>query len=84
VRVRAVPGDPGAIVALQLQLRERFGWWTVARRRLDKHSRATFKAPLGARARVVLTLPDGWTPVVTSAALRLPGHGMADHTSVQG
>jgi plastocyanin len=72
VRVRAVPGDPGATVVLQIQLRERFGWWPVARRNLDKHSSATFHAPRGARARVVLTLPDGWTPVATSDALRLP------------
>jgi plastocyanin len=72
VRVQAVPRDPGAIVVLQLQLRERFGWWPVGRRRLDSRSRAVFKAPRGARARVVLTLDDGWTPVITSPARRLP------------
>jgi hypothetical protein len=72
VRVQAVPGDPGAIVQLQLQLRERFGWWPASRRRLDSNSRAVFRAPAGARARVALTLPDGWTPVVMSAPLRLP------------
>ena len=74
VRVRAVPSDPGAIVRLQLQLRERFGWYPVKRRRLDRHSSATFRAPFHARARVVLTLPDGWTPVTLSAPLRLPRH----------
>jgi hypothetical protein len=57
---------------LQLDLRERFGWWPVARRRLDSSSSAVFRAPAGARARVALTLPDGWTPVVTSAPTRLP------------
>ena len=72
VRVRAVPADPGAIVQLQLQLRERFGWFPVQRKRLDKHSSATFRAPFHARARVVLTLSDGWTPVTTSPAFRLP------------
>jgi plastocyanin len=72
VRVRAVPADPGAIVQLQLQLRERFGWFPVERKRLDKHSSAAFRAPFHARARVVLTLPDGWTPVTTSSAFRLP------------
>jgi plastocyanin len=72
VRVQAVPRDPGAIVQLQLQLRERFGWWPASRRRLDGRSRAVFHAPAGARARVALTLPDGWTPVVMSAPLRLP------------
>jgi plastocyanin len=75
VRVRAVPADPGATVQLQLQLRERFGWFPVQRKRLDKHSAATFRAPFHARARVVLTLPDGWTPVTTSPAFRLPRRG---------
>ena len=75
VRVRAVPADPGATVQLQLQLRERFGWFPVQRKRLDKHSSATFRAPFHARARVVLTLPDGWTPVTTSPAFRLPRRG---------
>jgi plastocyanin len=72
VRVHASPRDPGAIVVLELQLRERFGWWPTSRRKLDAHSSAVFRAPAGARARVELTLPDGWTPVVTSAAMRLP------------
>jgi plastocyanin len=71
VRVRAVPSDPGAIVMLQIQLRERFGWWPVARKRLDRHSAASFRAPVGARVRAVLTLADGWTPVTTSPPLRL-------------
>jgi plastocyanin len=75
VRVRAVPADPGAIVQLQLQLRERFGWFPVQRKRLDRHSSASFRAPFHARARVVLTLPDGWTPVTTSSAFRLPRRG---------
>jgi len=35
-------------------------------------STTVFRAPLGALARVVLTLPDGWTPVVTTPARRLP------------
>jgi plastocyanin len=72
VRVRAEPADPGAIVVLQLDLRERFGWWPASRRRLDSNSSAVFRAPAGARARVALTLPDGWTPVVISAPRRLP------------
>ena len=72
VRVRAEPADPGAIAVLQLDLRERFGWWPAGRRRLDSRSSAVFRAPAGARARVALTLPDGWTPVVTSAPRRLP------------
>jgi plastocyanin len=72
LRVRAVPAAPGAIVVLQLDLRERFGWWPASRRRLNSHSVAVFHVPPGSRARVALTLPDGWTPVTTSPPLRLP------------
>jgi plastocyanin len=72
VRVRAVPSDPGAIVVLQLDLRERFGWWPSQRRKLDSNSSAVFRVRAGARARVVLTLPDGRTPVITSTPMRLP------------
>ena len=31
VRARVTPASPGATVVLQLRLRERFGWWPVAR-----------------------------------------------------
>jgi plastocyanin len=72
VRVQVLPRDPGGIVQLQIQLRERFGWWPASRRKLDSTSRAVFTAPAGARVRVALTLPDGWTPVVMSSPLRLP------------
>jgi plastocyanin len=72
VRVHVAPADPGAIVVLQIDKRERFGWWTTQRRKLDSTSSTVFRAPAGARARVVLTLPDGWTPVITGAAMRLP------------
>jgi plastocyanin len=71
VRVRVVPADPGATVVLQLDLRERFGWWPAQRRKLDSTSGAVFRVRAGLRARVVLTLPDGWTPVITSTAMRL-------------
>jgi plastocyanin len=74
LRVRTVPAEPHAIVELQLDLRERFGWWPASRRRLDSHGGTVFRVPAGARARVALTLPDGWTPVITSRALRLPWH----------
>jgi hypothetical protein len=72
-RVRVTPADPGATVVLQVWLRERFGWFPVAQRKLDRRSSATF--PIhhpGRRARVVLVLPDGYTPVAMSNALRLP------------
>ncbi|HKN93032.1 MAG TPA: hypothetical protein VJU60_01765 [Thermoleophilaceae bacterium] len=74
LRVRTVPPDPHAIVVLQLDLRERFGWWPSSRRRLDSRGGTVFHAPRGARARVAVTLPDGWTPVITSPPLRLPRH----------
>jgi plastocyanin len=73
VRVHVDPLAPGARVSLQLKLRERFGWWTVARARLDKRSEARFRVhrrrPVWARA--VLTQGDGWTVLAASAAVRL-------------
>jgi len=72
VRVRVTPPDPGAFVVLQLDLRERFGWWPSQRHKLSASSTTTFRVRAGQRARAVLTLPDGWTPVITSAAKRLP------------
>jgi len=72
VRVRVTPPDPGAFVVLQLDLRERFGWWPSQRHKLGSGSTTTFRVRAGQRARAVLTLPDGWTPVITSAAKRLP------------
>jgi hypothetical protein len=58
---------------LQLNLREHFGWWPVARARLDRNSRARFKLQLGRRvsARARLTLADGATALATSALFRV-------------
>ena len=74
VGVSASPATPGARVVLQLKLRERFGWWPVARARLDRHSRARFavRGHAGAAARVVLVGPDWATPLTLSRVLRLP------------
>jgi plastocyanin len=73
LRVHVDPANPGARVSLQFKLRERFGWWTVARARLDRRSDARFeirrRKPVWARA--VLTRSDGWTPLAASAAVRL-------------
>jgi plastocyanin len=71
--VHVDPANPGARVSLQFRLRERFGWWTVARARLDKRSNARFvvRRSRAVRARIVLTLNDGWTPLATSAAVRI-------------
>jgi plastocyanin len=73
VRVRVEPFNPGASVSLQLKLRERFGWWTVARARLDKESSADFRVrrPRAVWARVVLTQSDRWTPLAASAPVRI-------------
>ena len=70
VSATVTPAAPGATVVLQLYLKERFGWWPVAKRKLDMHSRATFNVRRGASARVVLTLPDGATQLATSKVLK--------------
>ena len=74
VSVSASPATPGARVVLQLKLRERFGWWPVARARLDGRSRARFavRGHAGATARVVLVGPDWASPLSESRVLKLP------------
>ena len=47
-------------------LRERFGWWPVARARLDYRLAGAFRVQRPARVRVVLVDKDGWTPLATS------------------
>jgi hypothetical protein len=73
VSVQVTPADPGAPAVLQLRLRERFGWWPVARARLDRNSRARFVARVRrpVAARVLLTLPDGATALATSEPFRV-------------
>jgi plastocyanin len=75
LRVHVEPPNPGARVSLQLKLRERFGWWTVARDRLDRRSGASFaiRRRGSAKARVVLTQGDGWTPLAVSRVVRVGG-----------
>jgi plastocyanin len=73
VHVAVTPQDPGGRVMLQLRLRERFGWWTVARRRLDFLSEADFRVSRRAPARVVLVDRDGWSPLATSRSVRAGG-----------
>ena len=73
VSVAATPASPGATVVLQLYLKDHFGWWPVAKKRLGKDSRASFtlhtRRPVSAR--VVLTLPDGATAIATSEKVRI-------------
>jgi plastocyanin len=73
VRTRVTPAAAGAPVVLQLYLRDRFGWWPVQRGRLDKDSTARLSLRVGRRvaARVLLTLPDGATPLAVSRTVRL-------------
>ena len=73
VTVSVVPADPYARVALQLRLRDRFGWWTVARKRLDHLSQAKFmlNRPRSVRARIALLSGDRWTPLAVSKVVRV-------------
>jgi plastocyanin len=73
LRVHVDPLNAHARVSLQLKLRERFGWWTVARAHLDRKSNArlTVRRHRPVWARVVLTRGDGWTPLAASAAVRV-------------
>jgi len=73
VSASVAPASPGATVVLQLRLKERFGWWPVARAKVDHHSRARFSLRLGRRypARVALTLADGATQLALSRTLHV-------------
>ena len=70
VHALVTPASPGATVVLQLRLRDRFGWWPVARAKVGRDGRATLGAPVGRRvpARVVLTLADGATQLARTPA----------------
>jgi plastocyanin len=70
--VSVTPSAPYAPVLVEEYLRERFGWWPVARTRLDYVSEAEIR--IGHRpalVRVVLVDRDGWTPIATSRELSL-------------
>lgn len=73
VVVSVTPPAPGSTVVLQLYLKEHFGWWPVATRKLDSHSRATFTLGHHRRvsARALLTLPDGATRLASSRVMKL-------------
>jgi hypothetical protein len=75
LRVHVDPANRGARVSLQLKLRDRFGWWTVARARLDKRSdaRFEFRRRTSVWARVALTQSDGWTPLAIGGPVRVRG-----------
>jgi plastocyanin len=77
VRVSTRPAQPRARVVLQLRLRERFGWWTVARGRLDGRSRARFllRRRGTVRARVAVVGADWATLLAVSPPMRVRGGG---------
>jgi plastocyanin len=84
VSASVAPASPGATVVLQLRLKERFGWWPVARAKVDHHSRASFRLRLGHRyrARVVLTLSDGATQLALSRTLQVGPRRSASRRTV--
>jgi plastocyanin len=73
VSVGVVPSLPYGHLLLERNTRERFGWFPVARERLDYVSRASFRIRRPATVRVLLVDKDGWTPLATSAAVHLRG-----------
>jgi plastocyanin len=78
VAVTVKPSVPYARVMLQADLHERFGWWPIARTRLDYLSQASFQVQRPARVRVLLVAKDGWTPLATSKVVVL-GHAKPTH-----
>jgi len=71
VDVEVTPSAPYATILVQRYERERFGWWPVARRRLDYVSEAELRLHGPGRVRVVLVDRDGWTPLATSRVVTL-------------
>jgi plastocyanin len=73
LKIKVLPAAPGATVVAQLNLRERFGWWPVRQKKLDRSSSARFivHPPYRASARVVLTLADGATQLAVSKTARI-------------
>jgi hypothetical protein len=69
VLATVAPHDPNARIVLERRLRERFGWWPIAHKRLDFVSEAEFHVRHTGRLRAVLVDVDGWTPLATSRVL---------------
>jgi plastocyanin len=69
------PADPKARILLERRLRERFGWWPIAHKRLDFVSEAEFHVRHRGRLRAVLVDVDGWTPLATSRVLAFSRSG---------
>jgi plastocyanin len=73
VQAAVTPASPGATVVLQLFLHEHFGWWPVQRTKLGRASTVRFALRVHRRVavRVLLTLPDGATPLAVSRTIRV-------------
>ena len=71
VDVSVTPSAPYAPFLVELQLRERFGWWPATRGKLDYVSSAEVRVKRPARVRIVLVDKDGWTPLATSRVVTL-------------
>jgi plastocyanin len=69
--VSVTPAAPYAPFLVEVYLRERFGWWLVARGETDYVSEANVRVRRPAWVRIVLVDRDGWTPLATSRELRL-------------
>jgi plastocyanin len=73
IAVHVAPASPHALVALEFRLRDRFGWWAVLVKRLDRRSNALL--PVGhrhpVRARVALLGADHWTRLAISRAIHV-------------
>jgi plastocyanin len=69
------PSSRGETVVLQMRLRERFGWWPVRTKHLDRFSHVRFVVDRrrAVSVRVVLTLRDGATPLAISPVMRVAG-----------
>ena len=77
VDVSVTPSAPYARFLVELQLRERFGWWPATRGKLDYVSSAEVRVKRPARVRIVLVDKDGWTPLATSRVVTLRSHRSA-------
>ena len=71
--VTVTPSAPYAPFLVEIYLRERFGWWPVARGQVNYVSEADVRVRRPARVRIVLVDKDGWTPLATSREVRLRG-----------
>ena len=71
VQVTVAPSVPYARFLVELDLRERFGWFPVTSGKLDYVSSAQVRVRRPARVRIVLVDRDGWTPVATSRVVTL-------------